>query len=135
MINMRCVTNGRLVALLLALGGALGPAATAEAAVPQKNAQPPTSTLQEGDGGGAVLALNRRLFSLHFLPSVGGDTYGAATTDGVIAFQKWVGLPRDGVERTAKLKRVWRKRQSRHRYCHKAANGWRFQFHGRSDLR
>jgi hypothetical protein len=53
-------------------------------------------TLQAGDVGVDVLHLNQSLYTLHFLPSPQGDSYGAATTDGVIAFQKYEGLSRDG---------------------------------------
>jgi peptidoglycan hydrolase-like protein with peptidoglycan-binding domain len=45
-----------------------------------------------------VAALNERLFALRFLPAPAGDEYGAATSDAVIAFQKWEGLPRDGAD-------------------------------------
>jgi lipoprotein-anchoring transpeptidase ErfK/SrfK len=55
-------------------------------------------TLEAGANTPAVLALNKRLVALHFLLTVGGSTYGPATTDAVIAFQKWEGLPRDGVD-------------------------------------
>jgi lipoprotein-anchoring transpeptidase ErfK/SrfK len=64
------------------------------------------STLQAGSSGPAVLALNQRLLALHFLPAYEGSVYGVATTDAVIAFQKWEGLERDGVDGPKTQKRL-----------------------------
>jgi len=55
-------------------------------------------TLSAGDSGLDVLHLNERLYTLHFLPASGGSDYTAATVDGAIAFQKYEGLSRDGVD-------------------------------------
>lgn len=56
----------------------------------------PLRVLQVGSAGADVRALNRRLFTLHFLPGRLSNEYTAATADGVTAFQKWAGITRDG---------------------------------------
>jgi hypothetical protein len=54
--------------------------------------------LRRGDRGPAVQALNQRLSELGYLPAAAaGSTFGDATFHGVVAFQKWEGLGRDGV--------------------------------------
>ena len=56
----------------------------------------PSRVLHVGLTGGDVRTLNQHLFTLHFLPGPGSSEYTAATVDAVIAFQKWVGITRDG---------------------------------------
>jgi lipoprotein-anchoring transpeptidase ErfK/SrfK len=58
--------------------------------------QVPARVLHAGMTGADVRALNQRLFALHFLPDQGSSEYTEATVDGVIAFQKWSGVTRDG---------------------------------------
>jgi len=54
--------------------------------------------LRRGDRGPAVQALNERLSELGYLPAAAaGSTFGDATFHGVVAFQKWEGLARDGI--------------------------------------
>jgi peptidoglycan hydrolase-like protein with peptidoglycan-binding domain len=53
--------------------------------------------LRRGDRGPAVQALNERLSELGYLPAAAGSTFGEATFHGVVAFQKWEGLARDGI--------------------------------------
>src|SRR5262249_24458120 len=56
----------------------------------------PPRLLRVGMTGEDVRAVNQRLFDLHFLPDPGSSEYTTATVDGVIAFQKWAGIARDG---------------------------------------
>ena len=61
----------------------------------------PLRVLSLGMTGADVQAVNQRLFALHFLPSPGSSEYTTATVDGVIAFQKWAGITRDGTDAAA----------------------------------
>jgi hypothetical protein len=86
-----------LLATVAFHGLGLAPRAAVSYVIPSK---PPehTRTLTAGDSGLDVLHLNERLYTLHFLPAQEGSDYSAATVDGVIAFQKYEGLGRDGVD-------------------------------------
>ena len=88
----------------------LGLAASAAAALAlPSRARAASYVLRPGDEGGGVLALNRRLAELTYLPrSAAGDRFGEATFHAVVAFQKHGGLRRDGVvgARTAAVLRV-----------------------------
>ena len=79
------------VALLAALVAALALAALPPAAQAAR-------TLAPGSQGADVQQLNQRLAALGFLPAGSASrSYDSATTHGVLAFQKWQGLARDGV--------------------------------------
>src|SRR4051794_17428375 len=57
-----------------------------------------STSLQPGAHGTAVRALQERLTGLGYLPRGTADgVYGSTTGYGVMAFQKWAGLDRDGV--------------------------------------
>ena len=79
------------IALLAALVVALALAALPPAAQAAR-------TLAPGAQGADVQRLNQRLAALGFLPAGSASrSYDSATTHGVLAFQKWQGLGRDGV--------------------------------------
>lgn len=67
---------------------------------------PAPGGLRPGKQGTQVVQLNQRLYALHYLITNQGAHYGQATTDAVIAFQKWEGLPRDGVAGPQTLARL-----------------------------
>jgi hypothetical protein len=84
--------------------------------------------LSPGSHGKAVLALQKKLIRLKYLAIAGRTgTYGPRTTQAVMAFQGWRGLPRDGVAGPATFKalakasipRPW-SRTVRHMEVHKA---------------
>jgi lipoprotein-anchoring transpeptidase ErfK/SrfK len=59
--------------------------------------QAATRVLGEGSRGADVQALNVQLAALGYLrPNARGDLFTPATAHGVMAFQKWEGLSRDG---------------------------------------
>jgi peptidoglycan hydrolase-like protein with peptidoglycan-binding domain len=74
-------------------------------AVGRERAQPPglsprqaAATLRLGARGSAILALQRNLTRLTYLPYVGVDgVFGVQTWHAVVAFQGWSGLARDGI--------------------------------------
>lgn len=70
--------------------------------------------LSRGDSGEAVLALNKRLAKLGYMPGERvGPRYSDATVHAVIAFEKKAGLARDGVadeQMMARLERASRPR-------------------------
>ena len=73
-------------------------AATAAAVALPARARGSSLVLRLGDQGGAVLALNRRLAELTYLPRPAPEErFGEATFHAVVAFQKQRGLRRDGV--------------------------------------
>lgn len=58
---------------------------------------PPPPSYRRGDSGPEVAALQQRLIDLNFwIPAADGN-YGSMTSQAVMAFQKFVGLGRDGV--------------------------------------
>jgi Putative peptidoglycan binding domain/L,D-transpeptidase catalytic domain len=62
----------------------------------------PAWALGPGSSGNAVKALQNRLIKLHYLqPGLASGSYGLRTEQAVMAFQGWVGLPRDGVAGSA----------------------------------
>ena len=65
---------------------------------PTSTVPPPAGgTLQRGSAGPDVLALEVRLSGLGFWLGSPDTQFGGATHHAVVAFQKWAGLPRDGV--------------------------------------
>ena len=80
--------RGLIALLLLTLAALAAPAASPAAA---------GAVLGEGSQGPAVRELNIRLAELGYLrPNARGSAFTPATTHGVMAFQKWQGLARDG---------------------------------------
>jgi N-acetylmuramoyl-L-alanine amidase len=73
------------------------PAATASAtASASPSGPPPDPNPHVGSSGPAVLAIQQKLASLDYMVGAADGQFGAATRDGVIAFQKVEGLPRTG---------------------------------------
>jgi|SRR5690348_8996910 hypothetical protein len=65
------------------------------------------ASLQVGSHGPLVSALQRRLVKLTYLaPRARNGYFGLRTEQAVMAFQGWVGLPRDGVVGTATWSRL-----------------------------
>jgi peptidoglycan hydrolase-like protein with peptidoglycan-binding domain len=58
---------------------------------------PPDAFLRPGAHGPRVLALQQRLAALGFWLGTPDGTYGHATQQAVMAFQKWAGIGRDGI--------------------------------------
>ena len=58
---------------------------------------PPPPSYRTGDSGPEVAAIQQRLLELNFWVPAADGTYGAVTAQAVMAFQKSVGLSRDGV--------------------------------------
>lgn len=57
-----------------------------------------TTSVSPSSSSNIVRALQRKLIRLHYLePGNATGNYGLRTTQAVMAFQGWVGLPRDGV--------------------------------------
>jgi peptidoglycan hydrolase-like protein with peptidoglycan-binding domain len=63
-------------------------------------------TLELGEGGGAVMALQQRLHDLGYWLGQPDGSYGQLTRQAVMAFQKYEGLSRDGVAGPATQERL-----------------------------
>jgi N-acetylmuramoyl-L-alanine amidase len=73
------------------------PAVTASAtASASPSGPPPDPNPHVGSSGPAVLAIQQKLASLDYMVGTPDGQFGAATRDGLIAFQKVEGLPRTG---------------------------------------
>lgn len=64
-------------------------------------------SLEEGDEGGAVKAMQKRLKELGFYTRTADGSYGAVTKSAVIAFQKANGLTASGTANTATLNKLY----------------------------
>jgi lipoprotein-anchoring transpeptidase ErfK/SrfK len=68
---------------------------------------PAFATLSIGSAGPGVHQLQKKLIKLRYLgPSGLTGVYSERTSQAVMAFQGWVGLPRDGVAGTTTLRRL-----------------------------
>ncbi len=76
----------------------VAPVASPPTATPTATARPSApAVLRAGDRGPAVPALQHRLSVLHYWLGTPDGTFGALTTQAVLAVQGAAGLPRDGV--------------------------------------
>ena len=73
------------------------PAATGGTTAPRTLLVPTGTVLRAGSAGAAVKGLQRALTGLGYAPGVADGSFGPATTQAVIAFQKAHGLPEDGI--------------------------------------
>jgi Putative peptidoglycan binding domain len=73
------------------------PSATGGTTAPGTLLVPTGAVLRAGSAGAAVKGLQRALTRLGYAPGVADGSFGPATTQAVIAFQKAHGIPEDGI--------------------------------------
>jgi len=81
--------------------------AAAALALAAPGASATTTSVSASSSSNIVRALQRKLIRLRYLqPGMATGNYGLRTTQAVMAFQGWVGLPRDGVAGSATYARL-----------------------------